>query len=105
MVPGQFPLLEPALLEQRLTDNSNNTRHESHSFWFIMCFALSLSFPHSYVYLLTIYLEDFTNNYYDAGPLQHFWEVREKIEGQQYTSVVPSSMGATFHKLGRKFKP
>jgi hypothetical protein len=27
-------------------------------------------------------------------------EVREKVEGQQYTSIVPLSMGATFHKLG-----
>ncbi len=26
-------------------------------------------------------------------------------EGQQYTSIVPSPMGATFHKLGRKYKP
>ncbi len=32
-------------------------------------------------------------------------EVREKEEGQQYTSIVPSSMGATVHKLGRKYKP
>ncbi len=29
-------------------------------------------------------------------------EVREKIEGQQYTSIAPSSMGTTVHKLGRK---
>jgi hypothetical protein len=29
-------------------------------------------------------------------------EVREKVEGQQYTSIVPSSMGATIHKLGEK---
>jgi hypothetical protein len=28
-------------------------------------------------------------------------EVREKEEGQQYTSIVPSSMGATVHKLDR----
>jgi hypothetical protein len=27
-------------------------------------------------------------------------EVREKVEGQQDTSIVPSSMGATVHKLG-----
>ncbi len=26
-------------------------------------------------------------------------------EGQQYTSIVPLSMGATVHKLGRKYKP
>ena len=32
-------------------------------------------------------------------------EVREKVEGQQYTSIVPSSMGATVHKLGQKYKP
>jgi hypothetical protein len=32
-------------------------------------------------------------------------EVREKVEGQQYTSIVPSSMGAAIHKLGRKHKP
>jgi hypothetical protein len=32
-------------------------------------------------------------------------EVREKVEGQQYTIIVPSSMGATVHKLGRKCKP
>jgi hypothetical protein len=32
-------------------------------------------------------------------------EVREKIEGQLYTSIVPSSMGATVHKLGRKYQP
>jgi hypothetical protein len=33
-------------------------------------------------------------------------EVREKVEGQQYTNIVPSSMGAaTFHKLGRKYQP
>jgi hypothetical protein len=32
-------------------------------------------------------------------------EVREKVEGQQYTSIVPSSMGATVHKQGRKYKP
>jgi hypothetical protein len=29
-------------------------------------------------------------------------EIREKAEEQQYTSIVPSSMGATVHKLGRK---
>jgi hypothetical protein len=28
-----------------------------------------------------------------------------KVEGQQYTSIVPSSMRATVHKLGRKYKP
>jgi hypothetical protein len=29
-------------------------------------------------------------------------EVREKVEGQQYTSIVPSPRGATtVHKLGR----
>ncbi len=27
------------------------------------------------------------------------------VEGQQYTSIVPSSMGAKVHKLGRKYKP
>ncbi len=32
-------------------------------------------------------------------------EVREKIEGQEYTSIVPSSMVATVHKLGRKYQP
>jgi hypothetical protein len=32
-------------------------------------------------------------------------EVREKVEGQQYTRGVPSSMGATVHKLGRKYQP
>jgi hypothetical protein len=32
-------------------------------------------------------------------------EVREKVEGQQYTSMIPSSMGATVHKLGRKYQP
>jgi hypothetical protein len=32
-------------------------------------------------------------------------EVREKVEGQQYTSIVTSSMGATVHKLGRKYQP
>ncbi len=32
-------------------------------------------------------------------------DVREKIEGQQYTSIVPSFMGATVHKLGRKYQP
>ncbi len=32
-------------------------------------------------------------------------EVREKVEGQQYTSIVPWSMGATVHKLGRKYQP
>jgi hypothetical protein len=31
-------------------------------------------------------------------------EVIEKIEGQQCTSIVPSSMGATVHKLGRKYQ-
>ncbi len=31
-------------------------------------------------------------------------EVREKVEGQQYTSIVPSSMGATVHKLCRKYQ-
>ncbi len=30
-------------------------------------------------------------------------EVREKVEGQQYTSKVPSSMSATVQKLGRKW--
>jgi hypothetical protein len=28
-------------------------------------------------------------------------EVRENVEEQQYTSLVPSFMGATVHKLGR----
>jgi hypothetical protein len=32
-------------------------------------------------------------------------EVREKLEGQQYTHIVPSSMGATVPKLGRKYLP
>jgi hypothetical protein len=32
-------------------------------------------------------------------------DVREKIDGQQYTSKVPFSMGATVHKLGRKYQP
>jgi len=32
-------------------------------------------------------------------------EVREKVEGQEYTSIVPSSMGATVHRLDRKYKP
>ncbi len=27
------------------------------------------------------------------------------VEGQRYTSIVPSSMGATVHKLGLKYKP
>ncbi len=31
--------------------------------------------------------------------------VREKVEGQQYTSIVPSSMGATVHNLGQKYQP
>jgi hypothetical protein len=31
-------------------------------------------------------------------------EVGEKIEGQQYTSIVPLSMGETVHKLGRKYE-
>jgi len=31
--------------------------------------------------------------------------VRENGEGQQYASKVPSSMGATVHKLGRKYQP
>ncbi len=30
-------------------------------------------------------------------------DVREKIEGQQYTSIVSSSMGAIVRKLGRKY--
>ncbi len=37
------------------------------------------------------------------------WEgggkVREKVEGQQYTSIVPSSMEATVHKVGQKYQP
>jgi hypothetical protein len=32
-------------------------------------------------------------------------EVREKVEGQQYTSIVPSSMGPTVYKLDRKYQP
>ncbi len=32
-------------------------------------------------------------------------EVIEKLEGQQYTSIVPSSMEATVHKLGQKYQP
>jgi hypothetical protein len=31
-------------------------------------------------------------------------EVRENVEGQQYTSIVPSSMKAPVHKLGRKYQ-
>ncbi len=31
-------------------------------------------------------------------------DVREKVEGQQNTSIVPSSMGATVHKLGQKYQ-
>ncbi len=27
------------------------------------------------------------------------------VEGQQYTSIVPLSMGETVHKLGQKYKP
>jgi hypothetical protein len=29
----------------------------------------------------------------------------DTVEGQQYTSKAPSSMGATVHKLGQKYKP
>ncbi len=32
-------------------------------------------------------------------------EVRQNVEGQQYASIVPSSMGATVHKLGQKYQP
>jgi hypothetical protein len=32
-------------------------------------------------------------------------EVRENVDGQQYTSIVPSTMGATVYKLGRKYQP
>ncbi len=32
-------------------------------------------------------------------------EVGEKVDGQQYTSIVPSSMGETVHKLGQKYQP
>jgi hypothetical protein len=31
--------------------------------------------------------------------------VREKVEGQHFTSIVPSSKGATVQKLGRKYQP
>jgi hypothetical protein len=31
--------------------------------------------------------------------------VREKVEGQKYTRIVPSSMGTTVHKQGRKYQP
>ncbi len=34
-------------------------------------------FPHRYVYLLAIYLKDFTNNYYDAGPPQYLIKLLE----------------------------
>ena len=30
---------------------------------------------------------------------------QREVEGQQYTRIVPSSMGATVHKLGRKYQP
>ncbi len=30
---------------------------------------------------------------------------QRKDRGQQYTSIVPSSMGATVHKLGRIYQP
>jgi hypothetical protein len=29
----------------------------------------------------------------------------DTVEGQQYTSIVPKSMGITVHNLGRKYKP
>jgi hypothetical protein len=32
-------------------------------------------------------------------------KVREKVEGQQYTSIILASMGATDHKLGQKYQP
>ncbi len=32
-------------------------------------------------------------------------EVREKVERQQHTSIVPWSRGATVHKLGWKYQP
>ncbi len=48
-------------------------------------------------------------NFKDSNPLMSSLlgggEVREKVEGQQYTSIVPSSMGATVDKLGRKYQP
>jgi hypothetical protein len=43
--------------------------------------------------------------YISFGKVGRGEEVREKVEGQQYTSIVPSSMGATVHKLGRKYLP
>ncbi len=33
------------------------------------------------------------------------WVVREKVKGQKFTSVVPSSLGATVHKLDLKYQP
>jgi hypothetical protein len=59
-------------------------------------------FPHSYVYLLTIYLEDFTNNYYIAGPLQRgpnsgdfrVCGRRRDIGGVLHVLVPPSAAGS-----------
>ncbi len=50
--------------------------------------------PHSHT--LSVYTVQCTFSLGRGG------EVREKVEGQQYTSIVPSSMEATVHKLGRK---
>jgi hypothetical protein len=40
---------------------------------------------------------------YCAFTLGRGGEVKEKLEGQQYTGKVPSSMSATVQKLGRKW--
>ncbi len=57
----------------------------------------TLQHPHGHtLFVYTVYLV------WEGG---EGGEVREKVEGQQYTSIVPSSMGATVHKLGRKYQP
>jgi hypothetical protein len=51
--------------------------------------------PHSATHCL------YTVMYVYFGKVGGRGEVREKVERQQYTSIAPSSMEATIHKLGR----
>jgi hypothetical protein len=58
--------------------------------------------PHPHSHTLSVYTRE---TVYTVYLVWEGGEVRENVEGQQYTNMVPLSMKAPVHNLGRKYQP
>jgi hypothetical protein len=61
--------------------------------------------PQSHTHTLSVYTVQCTFSLGRVGRGEEVSQREGTVEKQQYTSIVPLSMGATVHKLGRKYKP